>query len=133
MEDGETIDTGYGDIHDEGDFVRPSGSSIRYNKRYIKMIDDESCCATSTLYDKSSSSSSTLNSFRNFRDDVLRSCYVGRKIIDFYYTPFTSKVARMIKVHIPSTVPLIKKCLELTVMAYDIPINSAQEEPLLAK
>ena len=60
-----------------------------------------------------------VETLRDFRDDVLLESAAGRAFVDFYYSGAGRKAALILKQHIPSAIPLVRKGLDYIVHKYD--------------
>ena len=74
------------------------------------------CFIATAIY--GSSDAPQVNTLRDFRDNVLAKSYAGRSFIDFYYSGVGEKTANIIKNHLPSTIPLFRKCLDIIINEY---------------
>ncbi|MFH0870693.1 MAG: CFI-box-CTERM domain-containing protein [archaeon] len=55
---------------------------------------------------------------RQFRDNVLANSSFGRAFINFYYSGSGEKTAKFIEKHLPSTIPILRKSLDVLVRIY---------------
>lgn len=100
----------------EGLIRTQAGNYIPLNK--VKDVEEyESSCfiATAVYGDRNAPQVQTL---REFRDEVLTRSKAGRAFIDFYYSGAGERAANAVKTHLPTTIPVIRKCLDTLVARY---------------
>jgi DNA-directed RNA polymerase subunit RPC12/RpoP len=92
----------------------PYGPKYKCNKCGAESEDN--CFIATVVYgDKSAAS---VQALRGFRDRVLIKSAAGQTFINFYYSGAGRKVAKIIKEHVPSLVPVIRKGLDVLVDRY---------------
>jgi len=74
---------------------------------------DEGCFIATAVY--GNINAPEVNALRRFRDNTLVHNTAGRAFVDFYYSGAGKKAADIVKEHLPSTIPLLRKGLDLLV------------------
>ena len=59
-----------------------------------------------------------VEALRGFRDNVLMQSELGKTFVNFYYSGAGEKTANLIKKHLPSTIPSIRKGLDALIERY---------------
>ena len=78
--------------------------------------DDYDCFVATAVY--GSRDAPQVRTLREFRDNVLMQSPTGRAFVDFYYSGAGKRTADFIREHLPSTIPAIRKGLDVLVERY---------------
>ncbi|MBU3941895.1 MAG: hypothetical protein KKF74_03205 [Nanoarchaeota archaeon] len=98
----------------EGLIRFPQGSY--FNIDSIEKVEESDCFVATAVYgDRSAHQVEVL---REFRNNVLMQSGVGRTFVDFYYSGAGRKTADFIREHLPSTIPAIRRGLDVLVERY---------------
>jgi len=113
-----------GCVTGEGILLDAKNSEIRDNNaddlgRGLDSIEvtGECCFVATAVY--GDSHAPQVESLRGFRDSVLAESSFGQKLIDLYYGGAGQRTAEFIKKHLPSTIPAIRKGLDVIVQRYE--------------
>jgi hypothetical protein len=88
-----------------------SGDYISVDNMGYTKTDD--CFIATAVY--GSKDAPQVQALRGFRDDVLAKSAAGRAFTNFYYSGAGEATANFIRTHLPSTIPVIRKGLDLIV------------------
>ena len=99
---------------DKGLIRFPNGSY--YSIDSIEKIEESDCFVATAVYgDRNAPQVETL---RKIRNDVLMQSAIGRALVDFYYSGAGKKTADFVREHLPSTIPAIRRGLDVLVEIY---------------
>ena len=87
-----------------------------YHIDSIKKVEESSCFVATTVY--GDINAPQVEALRGFRDDVLIQSKVGRAFVNFYYSGVGEKTANLIKEHLSSAIPSIRKGLDTLIEKY---------------
>ncbi len=82
----------------------------------LGQIESYNCFVATAVY--GDVNAPQVQTLRDFRDNVLMENFLGRKLVNFYYGGAGEKTADFIKNHLHSSVPLIRKGLDVLVQRY---------------
>ena len=82
----------------------------------LGQIENDDCFIATAVY--GSRDAPQVRTLREFRDNVLMQSQTGRAFVDFYYSGTGKKTAEFIREHLPSTIPAIRKGLDVLVERY---------------
>lgn len=103
----------------EIEYMYPPFMKNDYKCRACKAENNESlldCFIATAVYgDRNAPQVQTL---RDFRDNVLIKSSIGKTITNFYYSGAGKRTADFIKRHLPSTIPIVRKGLDVLVERY---------------
>ena len=80
------------------------------------ILDGDPCFVATAVY--GNVNAPQVQTLREFRDDVLMKNPIGRAFVDFYYSGTGKKTADFIREHLPSTIPVIRRGLDVLVERY---------------
>ena len=79
-------------------------------------IKNDDCFVATAVY--GSRDAPQVRTLRDFRDNVLMQSSTGRAFVDFYYSGAGKRTADFIREHLPSSIPAIRKGLDVLVERY---------------
>lgn len=79
-------------------------------------IQDDECFIATAVY--GNRDAPQVRTLRDFRDDVLTRSAAGKAFVDFYYSGAGKKTADFVKRHLPSTIPVLRRGLDVLVERY---------------
>ncbi len=82
----------------------------------LEEIREYDCFVATTVY--GSGDASQVRTLREFKDNVLMQSTSGRAAVDFYYGGAGKITADFIREHLPSTIPTIRRGLDVLVKRY---------------
>ncbi|MFA6088997.1 MAG: CFI-box-CTERM domain-containing protein [Candidatus Woesearchaeota archaeon] len=91
------------------------GDYLLINKLGV-LEEEDPCFIATAVY--GNINAPEVNTLRQFRDEVLAKNKLGRAFINFYYGGTGKKTANFIKEHLPSSIPVIRKGLDVLVDKY---------------
>lgn len=86
----------------------------KHSKKGI--FDGDPCFVATAVY--GDNNAPQVQTLREFRDKVLMMSNIGRSFVNFYYSGAGRKTANFIKNHLPSTIPTIRRGLDVLVERY---------------
>jgi hypothetical protein len=87
------------------------------NVEKVRKFQAPECFVATAVY--GDTNAPQVQALREFRDNVLARSAAGKAFINFYYSGAGEKAANAIKTHLPTTIPLIRKCLDAVVSGYE--------------
>lgn len=114
-----------GDIYAEGKGCTQRFSTIGRAIRKKRTIDTDpiegfleygECFVATAVY--GDVNAPQVQTLRDFRENVLMRSSIGRLFVDFYYSGAGKRTANFIREHLPSTIPVIRKGLDVLVERY---------------
>ena len=82
----------------------------------IEKVEERECFVATVVYgDRNAPQVETL---REFRNNVLMQSVAGRAFVDFYYSGAGKRTADFLREHLPSTIPAIRRGLDVLVERY---------------
>ena len=107
-----------GDIEDTRDEKIGSYNLLsgEYKDGEKGILDGDPCFVATAVY--GDNNAPQVQILREFRDKVLMESNIGRSFVNFYYSGAGRKTANFIKNQLPSTIPAIRRGLDLLVERY---------------
>jgi hypothetical protein len=96
-----------------GDYNALSG---RYQDGEKGILEGDPCFVATAVY--GNVNAPQVQTLRKFRDNVLMQSSIGKAFVNFYYSGAGKKTADFIREHLPSTVPAIRRGLDVLVDRY---------------